>query len=157
MAQHEHLGPDQLHPVPAWVAGDETASWLWVEARRWAAQVANAPYSTLRVGAAGRLADGTLVRGANLESAAYTLTVHAEGAMLVERQARAATGAVPALTHVVCCDSDGRLLAPCGLCRQMLVEQAGPDVLIACPGGWMPLGELLPWHFGDQDLPGAQR
>jgi cytidine deaminase len=128
------------------------AAELFRAAARHAASTSYAPYSGLHVGAAGLGRHGVIV-GTNLESAAYSLTVHAETAMLVTWRAG---GAAP-LTHVACCDERGAVLAPCGSCRQLLVEQLGASVLIAGVDGWVPLETLLPWHFGAADLPGVGR
>lgn len=125
----------------------------WGALRALAAQAAasaHAPYSGLRVGAAGLVDDGRLVAGCNVESASYGLTLCAECGLVSELH-RSGGGA---LVAVSCVDPDGdRLLTPCGRCRQLLLEAGGPELLVDAPHGPLPLGELLPFAFGDDDLP----
>jgi len=56
------------------------------------------------------------------------------------------------LVALACVDGAGRVLMPCGRCRQVLVEHGGPGMLIDHPTGPRPLGELLPDAFGPDDL-----
>ena len=83
-----------------------------------------APYSHFHVGAAVRLSDGTIVKGANQENAAYPSGICAE------RTAMFAAGAnYPGLdmeSIAVAARQDGRLCsdpaAPCGACRQVMAQ-----------------------------------
>ena len=85
---------------------------------------AYAPYSHFHVGAAVRLSDGTVVKGANQENAAYP------SGLCAERTAMFAAGAAhPDLAMVgiaVAARQDGRLCsepaAPCGACRQVMAQ-----------------------------------
>lgn len=83
-----------------------------------------APYSHFNVGAAVRLADGTVVKGANQENAAYP------SGLCAERTAMFAASAnhpgVPFESLAVVCSREGTLMpnpgSPCGACRQVMAE-----------------------------------
>lgn len=111
---------------------------------------AYAPYSGYPVGAAILADDGSVFTGCNLENVSYGLTLCAERNAAAEavkagrRQflavAVVATG--PAIPY------------PCGACRQVLAEFAGPDcpVFVARTDGLdtpqhLTLGTLLPHSF----------
>ena len=51
-----------------------------------------------------------------------------------------------------CVDKLGAVLMPCGRCRQLLWEHAGPDCLVDTPAGIVPMREILPQAFGPDDL-----
>jgi cytidine deaminase len=109
---------------------------------------AYAPYSRLRVGAAGLTPDGTLVTGCNVENASYGLTLCAECGLVSALHAAGAQR----LVAVSVVAGDGAPLVPCGRCRQLLLEAGGPDLLLDADGGPRPLGELLPGAFTGGDL-----
>jgi cytidine deaminase len=129
-----------------------------------AAERAYAPYSGLRVGAAGLTADGQVVTGCNVENSSYGLTlcaecglvsalhasgaVHAHGAGAVDASG-AGTGALRAVAVVA---GDGQPLLPCGRCRQLLLEAGGPDLLVDTAEGPVELKVLLPAAFTGADL-----
>jgi cytidine deaminase len=123
-----------------------------------AAGRAYAPYSRLRVGAAGLAADGRVVTGCNVENASFGLTLCAEcGLVSALHAGRTADpggpgGPSPALAAVAVVAGDGAPLLPCGRCRQLLLEAGGPGLLVDAPGGPVPLDELLPAAFGGGDL-----
>ena len=83
-----------------------------------------APYSNFNVGAAVRLEDGTIVKGANQENAAYP------SGLCAERTAMFAAGAtypgVPMTTLAIVGGCDFTLsetpCTPCGGCRQVMAE-----------------------------------
>lgn len=83
-----------------------------------------APYSHFNVGAAVRLADGTVVKGANQENAAFP------SSLCAERTALFAAGAqhpgVGVVSLAVVCSQNGRLMptpgSPCGACRQVMEQ-----------------------------------
>lgn len=123
----------------------------WPALRRAANEVAGrayAPYSRLRVGAAGLVDSGRLVTGCNVENASYGLTLCAECGMV---SALHASGG-GRLTAVSCVDGEGVLLAPCGRCRQLIYEHGGPDCLVDAEPGPVRVAELLPGAFGPADL-----
>jgi cytidine deaminase len=123
----------------------------WPALRAAAAAVAAhayAPYSGLRVGAAGQDADGTVVTGCNVENVSYGLTLCAECG-LVSAQHAAAAGPLIAVSVVA---GDGAPLVPCGRCRQLLLEAGGPGLLLDSDAGPVRLGDLLPGAFTGADL-----
>jgi len=104
---------------------------------------AYAPYSGLRVGAAGQDQGGTIVTGCNVENASYGLTLCAECG-LVSAQHAAGAGPLMAVSIVA---GDGAPLMPCGRCRQLLLEAGGAGLLVDTDNGPHPLSELLPAAF----------
>jgi len=105
---------------------------------------AYAPYSEYTVGAALRVADGSVYTGCNIENANYSNSLHAEEV--------AVSGAVSdghrefTALAVTSGARDGVL--PCGMCRQTLTEFCDPSFPVICDGESGPteytLGELLP-------------
>jgi cytidine deaminase len=123
----------------------------WARLRREAAAMtarAYAPYSGVLVGACGLADDGRLVRGCNVENASYGLTLCAECGLVADLAASGG-GRLVALAVVA---GDGRPLAPCGRCRQLLHEHGGGDLLLDGKDGPVRLGELLPDAFGPDDV-----
>jgi cytidine deaminase len=111
---------------------------------------AHAPYSRFRVGAAVLDETGRIHVGCNVENASYGLTICAERNAVA---AAIATGAraVRAVAVVTGTRPPG---APCGACRQVLVEFADDTtpVWLAPPSGVKTiierqLGDLLPAAF----------
>jgi cytidine deaminase len=123
----------------------------WAQLRAAATDVAGrayAPYSRLRVGAAGLAGDGRVVTGCNVENASFGLTLCAECGLV---SALHATGG-GTLTAVSVVAGDGQPLVPCGRCRQLLLEAGGPGLLLDTETGPRELGELLPGAFTGTDL-----
>jgi cytidine deaminase len=123
-------------------------------AARAAAGSAYAPYSRLRVGAAGLVQgngagdDGRIVVGCNVENASYGLTLCAECGLV--SALHASGGGTLAAVSVVA--ADGAPLVPCGRCRQLLLEAGGPGLLLDAESGPREIGALLPSAFTDSDL-----
>jgi cytidine deaminase len=113
-----------------------------------ASQLAYAPYSRFRVGAAALVDDHRMVAGCNVENVSYGLGLCAECAVVCALYASGG-GRLVALS---CVGPDGEVLMPCGRCRQVLLEHGGTGMLIDHPRGPRPLGELLPDAFGPDDL-----
>ena len=123
----------------------------WETLRATAVEVARnayAPYSGFPVGAAALVDDGRIVTGCNVENISYGLGLCAECAVVCAVH----SGGGGTLVALACVDGAGRVLMPCGRCRQVLVEHGGPGMLIDHPTGPRPLGELLPDAFGPDDL-----
>jgi len=113
-----------------------------------AAARAYAPYSGLRVGAAGLAGDGRVVTGCNVENASYGLTLCAECGLVSALHASGA-GALRAVAVVA---GDGEPLLPCGRCRQLLLEAGGDGLLVDTAEGPVELKVLLPSAFSGTDL-----
>ena len=118
-----------------------------------------APYSHFNVGAAVRLADGTIVKGANQENAAFP------SGLCAERTAMFAAGAqypgVPFEALALVCSRDGELTptpgSPCGACRQVMAQyerEAGRPLRILLGSGGAILAfegveSLMPLIFNE--------
>lgn len=109
---------------------------------------AYAPYSRFPVGAAALVDDGRIVRGCNVENAAYGVALCAECG-LVSALIAGGGGRLIALS---CSNVLGEPLMPCGRCRQLLWEHGGAELLIDTPAGVQPMTQILPQAFGASDL-----
>lgn len=124
-----------------------------VAAARTARDGAYAPYSGFRVGAAVLTAGGDVVTGANVENAAYPATVCAERVAVTYAVAHGQRG----IAVVAVAGTGPTVCAPCGTCRQVLLE-FGPDTIVLATGETGPvqrfvLGrDLLPAGFGPDAL-----
>ncbi len=107
-----------------------------------------APYSKFRVGAAGLTDDGRVITGCNVENASYGLSLCAECG-LVSRLHDSGGGKLVAVTAM---HADGTILAPCGRCRQLLLEAGGKELMVDAPSGAKPISDLLPDSFSIEDL-----
>jgi cytidine deaminase len=88
-----------------------------------------------------------VVTGCNVENASYGLTLCAECGLVSALHA----GGGGRLVAVAVTDPDGRDLACCGRCRQLLLEAGGPDLAV----NERPISEWLPGAFGPGDLAGG--
>jgi cytidine deaminase len=113
-----------------------------------AMRCAYAPYSRFKVGAAALVDDGRVVSGCNVENASYGLGLCAECGLV---SALHATGG-GRLVALVCVDSHGAVLMPCGRCRQLLWECGGAPMLLQTVSGVRSMAEVLPDAFGPDDL-----
>jgi cytidine deaminase len=112
-----------------------------------ARELAFAPYSGFRVGAALEAEDGAVVTGCNVESASYGLTVCAERCALFKGVSE---GRTRFRCVAVVADTD-ELTPPCGACRQLLWEFA-PDATVTLANltgktAAFTVRELLPHGF----------
>ena len=133
-----------------------------ITAAETAADKAYAPYSHFKVGAAMLLTDGAVHTGANHENAAYPAGICAERALLgahdMEGEGKIVAIAIAYKTE----KSDNHPpLAPCGICRQSILEaqlhQGSPiTVYMSSPDGMVVMVEdsanLLPFHFSSHFL-----
>ena len=113
-----------------------------------AMQRAYAPYSDYQVGAAALVDDGRVVVGCNVENASYGVGLCAECGLVSQLHA---TGG-GRLTHFVCVNGDRAGIMPCGRCRQLLVENGGPELQVLTASGVKRMDEVLPDAFGPDDL-----
>lgn len=123
-----------------------------VLAARDAMRLSYSPYSHYPVGAALLLADGRVMQAANIENAAYPVSLCAERAAVA-----AALAAGSREFRAIAVASRGDPPAPpCGACRQVLSEfNPGLPVLVAGESGAATLynlQDLLPWSFGPKHL-----
>ena len=112
--------------------------------------LAYAPYSHYLVGAAVLTADGAVVRGCNVENAAYPATICAERVALTAAIAQGQRK----LVAIAVATRDGG--SPCGICRQVMAE-LGPEmqVYISDDAGNFrvtSVRELLPDSFSGASL-----
>jgi cytidine deaminase len=116
------------------------------DAARAAAGGSYSPYSHFRVGAALLCTDGSVVTGANVENRSYGLTSCAERSAIF---AAVSSGRRQFLALAVFTPDSEEAVAPCGACRQVVSEFAGPEfpVLYAGSRGQdeKTLGELYPF------------
>jgi len=115
---------------------------------RESASQAVVPYSRFPVGAAVETHGGRVFKGCNIESASYGLTICAERVAIF---AAKAAGADPVAIGVSCLRGnrdDPSSLTPCGACRQVMMDQMGPDAACHIDGvGTFTVSELLPMGF----------
>jgi cytidine deaminase len=113
------------------------------------------PYSLFQVGAALLSEDGTVHYGCNVENAAYSATNCAERTALFRAVADGhAPRSFKALAVIA--DTPGPV-APCGVCRQVLLELCAPDmpVYLSNTKGVVKVttvAELLPGAFSASDM-----
>ena len=114
-----------------------------------AAERSYSPYSGFKVGAALRLADGSVVIGANVENVSFGLTICAERAALVRAVSEYGPGI--RIAAIAVANLNGAASPPCGACRQMLSEFAAPEAPVVFPAAvgttTMRFDELLPLGF----------
>ncbi len=149
----EELSPTELTDIEQSVVDHAIA----------ATTASNAPYSHFSVGAAVRLTNGVIIRGANQENASFPLTMCAERTAIFTAQVCYPDEAI---THLaICAMTDAGLspmpVAPCGACRQVMlqVEQRyhtpmtillyGTARVVRVPSA----ADLLPLSFTDDALP----
>ena len=118
-----------------------------------------APYSHFNVGAAVRLEDGTVVKGANQENAAYPSGLCAERTAMFAASAQHPGVAFESIALI--CSREGKLMpnpaSPCGACRQVMAQyerEAGrPMRIILGSGGpilaFTGVESLMPLIFND--------
>lgn len=114
------------------------------------ARNAYCPYSRLHVGAAGLVDDGRIVVGCNVENASHGVGLCAECGMV---SALRASGGGRLVAVIAVNGGTGDVLAPCGRCRQVLLEHGGPELWIRSTKGDFRMGDYLPDFFGPADLP----
>jgi len=119
---------------------------------REARELAHAPYSGFKVGAALKTRAGEIVTGCNLENASYGLTMCAERVAVF----KAVSEGLSDFEAIVVVADSKQLTAPCGPCRQILWEFCG-DILVHMSNSKgrtrvMRLRDLLPLPFDGRSL-----
>lgn len=126
-----------------------------IDEARAARELAYCPYSSFKVGAALECNDGRVFRGCNVENASYGLCNCAERTALFSAIANGyKPGDFAALAVIG--ETDGPI-APCGACRQVVLELGGNDlpvVLTNLKGDILETTAAgqLPNAFGGWDL-----
>ncbi|KUP29890.1 cytidine deaminase [Bacillus halotolerans] len=118
-----------------------------------ARDMAYAPYSKFKVGAALLTKDGKVYRGCNIENAAYSMCNCAERTALFKAVSE---GDTVFQMLAVAADTPGPV-SPCGACRQVISELCTKDVIIVLTNlqgqiQEMTAEELLPGAFSSEDL-----
>lgn len=135
-----------------------TSQELIIEAKK-AREHSYSPYSNFMVGAALLTKSGKLYHGCNIENAGYTPTNCAERTAFFkavydgerEFEKIAVVGAPKGMEANL-------LTAPCGVCRQVMMEFCDPETfMIIMPDGKdgfieILLKDLLPYGFGPDNL-----
>ncbi|WP_368045143.1 cytidine deaminase [Paracoccus sp. SCSIO 75233] len=127
-----------------------------LDAAREVREVAYAPYSNFKVGAAVRGASGAIYRGCNVENVAYPEGTCAEAGAIAAMIAAGETR----LTEVAVIADSPSPVPPCGGCRQKLAEfgDGKTPVLLATTAGATEattIGGLLPGRFDAGHMEGA--
>lgn len=114
-------------------------------------QTAYASYSHYRVGAAVLASDGRMFVGCNVENVSYGLSVCAERNAI---GAAVSAGVSKLMIVAIVTDSDPPA-APCGACRQVVLELGIQTVVLANTEGGMKIldaTDLLPMPFESKEL-----
>ena len=120
------------------------------------------PYSKFKVGAAIRLDDGTIIKGANQENAAFPSGLCAERSAIFGAQSNYPEQAIITLA-IAARNENGFLkspISPCGACRQVILEMEDRykqpvrillygETGIYCFGS---IKDLLPFSFVDANM-----
>lgn len=120
-----------------------------------ARKLAYTPYSHFKVGAALRTRDGRIFRGCNVENASYGLCNCAERTAFFSAIAHGVQPGDFAALAVIG-ETEGPI-APCGACRQVMLELGGQDLPVTLTnlrGDTLETtaGSLLPHAFVPLDL-----
>lgn len=124
-----------------------------VDAATAARDIAYAPYSKFRVGAALLAANGHIYTGCNIENASYSATNCAERTAFF----KAVSEGVTEFKAIAIISDSSDYVAPCGVCRQVMVEFCNSEfqlLLCKADGSYrvMSLAELMPMSFDKSSL-----
>ncbi len=110
------------------------------------------PYSKFRVGAAVLTRRGDVFTGCNIENSSFGLTICAERTALF----KAVSEGQRKFKAIAIATDEPTFVAPCGACRQVIMDLAGDiDVILTNGHGGTMLfkaSELIPHPFGPEDL-----
>ena len=123
----------------------------WIDLARKAMKNAYVPYSEFPVGACLVAEDNTIFLGVNVENVSYGLTNCSERPSMFKS---IATGQIQ-FQHLVVVGNTDKPIAPCGACRQVLVEFCDADMPVTLVSADNEVLEttmagLLPYAFTDQ-------
>src|SRR5262245_33012500 len=115
-----------------------------------------APYTGAVVRAAVRTTRGEVYGGANVEVANISLSKHAEEAAVLAALAAGAMGENGAAKTPQCIEAVYTTMAPCGSCRQFLLEFGTDDCVVHVEsrpgeGATYRLAEILPHAFRSKE------
>ncbi len=116
-----------------------------------AKEMAYAPYSGFKVGAAVLTDDGTVYFGSNIENASYGATVCAERVAIF----KAISEGKKNITKIAIASDNENYTYPCGICRQVMAEfMSNAAVVVGNENDIkeLALSELLPHSFTADDL-----
>ncbi|WP_044895831.1 cytidine deaminase [Bacillus alveayuensis] len=124
-----------------------------VEEAKVAREMAYAPYSKFKVGAAIETVDGKIYKGCNIENAAYSMCNCAERTALFKAISE---GDQEFKALAVVADTN-RPVPPCGACRQVIAELCPIDMKVILSNlkgdiQELTVEELLPGAFSPEDL-----
>ncbi len=137
-----------------------------LQAARKAAKRAYAPYSTAHIGAALMTEDGKIFSGCNIENSSYGATICAERVAIFKAVSETENDSPSRRRKglriaAICVVSPGPIAwPPCGMCRQVLSEFAGPELQVHIathsnkdgPPKTLKFGEIFPLAFGSEFL-----
>lgn len=111
------------------------------------------PYSNFPVGAALLTEDGVIITGCNVENASYGLCNCAERTAIF----KAISEGITHFVGIAVVADTPKAVAPCGACRQVMVELCPPNMMV-----WLSnlhgdvlettVSQLLPGAFTQEDL-----
>ena len=113
-------------------------------------ELALAPYSKYKVGAAVLTDSGDIISGCNIENSSYSLTICAERVALFKAISEGYT------TFKAMSVSTENAGMPCGACRQVIWELCGEIPVYICDmNGWVKTvssSKLIPDAFDEKNL-----
>lgn len=117
-----------------------------------AKEMAYAPYSKFKVGAAVLTKDGTVYFGSNIENASYGATMCAERVAIY----KAVSESKKDIIKIAIASDNDKYTYPCGLCRQVMSEFINEDAVVVVGNNdnfkEIPFKELMPYSFTANDL-----
>jgi cytidine deaminase len=134
-----------------------------VDKAKQATATAYAPYSLYKVGAAVKMANGTIIQGSNQENVAYPSGLCAERVALYAASSQFPNEDIVSISVTVDhqFSTDDEIFSPCGACRQVMAEtelKSGKkiQIIVHSPDGitrvFKGIGQLLPFSFHNAGL-----
>lgn len=124
-----------------------------IDAALAAKENAYAPYSNFHVGAALLSNNGTVFTGSNIENASYSATNCAERTAFFTAIAQG----IREFEAIAIVSDSKDFIAPCGVCRQVMIEFCSPDfIVLMCKADGtckkLTLADLMPCAFDQASL-----